>query len=237
MIQDKPNHDIARKVFGGPGFKVSPRRINFYHMSFDGGQLRVRHYLWHPGKPGDKDETINALSTIRARGSTEAGGANIDDALKALATIAHEDTDGKSPWLRTDSRDFQDVGTNYDGVLWKWRSYVAFMFDDPNWQIAASTGNKSAIRFDADAGDHGNHSFFDGFDDIIDVGSGTTRRVACMLNHMRKNDGGARLEAGDGIQHVKFDIHVDATLANNPKPLRIVIDPGGGNQGPPDGDD
>jgi hypothetical protein len=233
------------KKYGSGKFLEAPKYIYFYKIYFDGSRIKVDHYFWHQGEPTDGPDKVNALGAIKPRNSNIANGEiGIDEALKNIATIAHKDTSGSSPWKRSTGEDFNDPrGSGM--LLWTIRSYVAFMIDDDAWEILRLNG-KPAITFDdknPQQGIKGNHSFYDTFDDSItvDAGNRMNRNVVCMLNHMKYNRAGDDLMApstpGHGRQNFKFNIFAKVKLQgwdeDNRRQLIVMIDPPGGNEGPP----
>jgi hypothetical protein len=233
--------------FGTGNFLMAPKYIYFYKLCFDGSRIKVDHFFWHQGNPTSTAQEINALGAIVPRGITPGNGEiGIDDALATIAGFAHADSPANpSPWKRTTGEDFDDpAGSGM--LLWTIRSYVAFMIDDSAWEILRLNG-RPAITFDNEnpgQGTKGNHSFYDAFDETISVTADNSvkRNVVCMINHMKRGQAGDDLLApgnpGHRQQNFKFNIFAKVRLQgwenDNRRQLIVMIDPPGGNQGPPD---
>jgi hypothetical protein len=232
--------------FGSNNFTNAPKYIYFYKLCFDGSRIKVDHFFYHQGVPMSTADEINALGAIVPRGVTpRAGEIGIDEALTAIARIAYEEDPTKpSGWKRTTGEDFDDpAGSGM--LLWTMRSYIAFMIDDEAWEILR-LGGRPAITFDNEnpgQGTKGNHSFYDAFDDAFAVTqSGSEKRnIVCMINHMKRNRQGDDLLApgnsGHRRQNFKFNIFAKVKLNgwddDNRRQLIVMIDPPGGNEGPP----
>jgi hypothetical protein len=222
---------------GTGNHKEHPKYIYFYRIYLKNSRLGVEHYFWHRGNANDDASAINKLDAITPHGiSIPTGGVGIDE---ALAFIARETQKPASDWKRNGA-DFDDPPSSKK-LLWTIRSYVAFMIDDSAWDLLNANSGKPAISFDAEdatSGRKGNHSFYDAFSISVNPTGTAPRTVICMINHMKKNAGGTDLLAADGTQNFKFNLFAKVQLVGstpeNPKEIIVLIDPPGGNQGPPE---
>ena len=215
------NHDIYEKrltAIGGPipRFDKVPRCIYFYYVRIDrDGKVRVDHYLYVKRNP---DGT-----------SAEIPYADVPRILYDLAINARPRTHVKDPP--------KDRTNNFDPIPWKYRSYIAIFFDEANWQFCRRQNGLPAVVFDADLG-KANNSFFDAADVMLDMPIDDTtetdeRSAVYFINHVKRNSDGDPLEDGEE-QNFKFDMWLSAAFANTSTAgMRVIFDPGGTNQGPP----
>jgi hypothetical protein len=129
------------------------------------------------------------------------------------------------------------IGSFWNDIVWRRRSYVAFVIDEPAFQFRKYKDG-GGIFFDPSK--QNNHSFFDAKDTDVDVstahdGSAKISGVYC-INHM-KGDDQKWDDLGNGLppgktaaQSYKFSLGYEAVT--NPGKI-MTFDPDGTNVGPP----
>ncbi|MEA3043699.1 MAG: hypothetical protein QOH47_1537 [Sphingomonadales bacterium] len=221
-----PNHDIfePRLAAGTPGFTAVPHCMFFYYMRIDrDGRLRVAHYRYVDGDPADP-KTWQPIEYSRKR---------LEPLVQSLARNAR-------PSGLKDPR--PDAQENFQGIVWKRKSYIAIFLDEANWKFHKSSAQDAAVVFITEPknGKIGteNHSFFDAMDFEIDMpiagGPATDKRSAIVfVNHMKGDDQGTDL--GDGVEELfQFKMFLDVAFASGTAvPMTVIFDPDGTNMGPP----
>jgi hypothetical protein len=151
------------------------------------------------------------------------------------------------------------IGDDFMDMVWKHRSYVVFIMDEPGWEFYKLKGpdqitDISPIVFNVEKGSEANKSFFDGQDITVSLPSKEDHNIKenrsgfCFVNHFRADELG-RIIGKDShgnvildssgkpvpeIQKFVFDMYLKAKFENkNSKPLTIIFDPGTQNDGPP----
>lgn len=190
-------------------FRYVPYFIYFYYIKVGGaGGLDVRHYEYHDG-PFNSQLPWTEIPFA--------------DVPSIIAQLTQDARDGVLP-----------SGQNFRNIVWRRRSYLAFVVDDENWEFQTLAQGRAAIQFNMAKGSTPNHSFFDARDIQISVGA-DQRAAIFMVNHMRSNANGDELGAvgQPRSQRFEFDLCVDAGYATGGERIAITLDPGGTNQGPP----
>ena len=242
-ITGEINHDVYEKRLGKKNYKYMPRCIYFYYVRMDrDGKLRVDHYFYVKGKYDDPVNPTHPETWKQIKPH------EIPCIIQELAMNARP---GKGK--KKDPPKLPDE-QNFNRIKWKRKSYIAIFVDEANWVLHKSA-KLPAVVFNTDnptkdpvkENERGkriceNHTFFDADDLDIKmpvrdkdgniVGS-DTRTAVYFINHMKKNDAGDDLEAGDPDEF-KFNIFFDVKFAEGyDAPMTVIFDPGSENQGPP----
>ncbi|HEX8241649.1 MAG TPA: hypothetical protein VF574_18075 [Allosphingosinicella sp.] len=221
-----PNHDIyeARLTAPGgpaPGFDYVPYCIYFYYVRVDNsGKLRIDHYFDCDG-PSDDPTQWQPIPYAAVPGRLR----NLALNGRRLAPT--------SPAPLPDH--------NFDNIVWSRRSYIAFFFDEVNWQFHTRGGGRSAVAFKPRPGAHPNHTFFDAQDVPLVLpnnftGIDDTRSAIFFVNHMKKNENGNDFPpTPPESQLFEFEMFLKVQFAEtSPNTLTVIFDPTGTNQGPPE---
>jgi hypothetical protein len=204
-----------------PKHQYVPHCIYFFYIRVNGnGAIKVDHYFYFEGPPDDPSKWAPILYD------------DVDDKIKMLAYNARPLGNGNpSPLPRH----------NFDTIVLRRKSYVAFFLDEGNWAFHKRLGPtpRTAMVFNKTKAGVDNYSFFDGKDleflmDISGTGGQQDLRTGVVLvNHM-KDANGDDLTVADSPQFA-FDMYFDVTFADpSSKKLTVIFDPGGTNQGPPE---
>lgn len=189
-----------------PGYDKEPYTVYFYYVRVDtDGRLKVKHYT---------QESASAIphNTLQA-------------VIQGLVDNVRNGDNNPPP-----------NGRNFASIEWTRKSYIAFFIDEENWDLHQSGNPLDGIRFNSSPTP--NHTFFDAVDLRVTVtnrrsGAVTQRSAIAFVNHMKKDDQGNDLEAGDR-QPFKFEMIFDVKFADqSPAPIIVIFDPDGTNVGPP----
>lgn len=219
------NYDIYEKRLTVdppvPGFHYVPRCIYFYYVRVDNsGKLRIDHYFECNGPVEDPTQWQPIPYT------------DVPARVKALALNGRPGTVNKNPPTLPDH--------NFENIIWKRRSYIAFYFDEANWHFHTYGGAKSAVVFKVGAGVYPNHSFFDAKDVLLDMPNifhgGTDKRSGIFfVNHMKMNEAGDDLALPAPSQRFEFEMFLKVQFAEtSASTLTVIFDPTGTNQSPPE---
>ena len=132
-------------------------------------------------------------------------------------------------------------GENFEKIVWKRKSYIAFFADEEFWMLHNNKPGSEGVRFVTDIiGTFPNYTFYDADDYLLEVtnkttGKTTKRSAIAFVNHMKRNQGGDDLIKGD-FQPFKFEIIFDVKFAHTSQVgMTVIFDPDGTNEGPPIG--
>jgi hypothetical protein len=118
-------------------------------------------------------------------------------------------------------------GSGFKNMLWRRRSYLAFVVDHPEYKVWSGKG----IEFNNKDGALPNHTFFDAKDFTVNLkkpdGSTVGRTAFVCINYMIGSNGS---KLPDGARE-KFSFALLLRKLDFPEPFKY--DPGGTNQGPP----
>jgi hypothetical protein len=218
------NHDIYElrltQVPPTPGYAYIPSCIYFYYVRVDNsGKLRIDHYFDCNGPIADPTQWQPIpYADVPAR-------------LFNLAMNARPGTVNKNPPTLPDH--------NFDNIVWRRKSYIAFYFDEANWHFHTRGGARSAVVFKVGPTVYPNHSFFDAQDVVLDMPNvfhgGTDQRSALFfVNHMKRNEAGDEFILPES-QTFEFEMFLKVQFAEaSTNTLTVIFDPTGTNQGPPE---
>jgi hypothetical protein len=197
-----------------------PCSIYFYYVRINtSGELYVRHYFNRPGNHKDPHNPVDPAAWPAIPN---------DDA--ALAPILQDMIDN----ARKGGGRYPLVGSDFLGIEWYRKSYIALFIDEANWVMHRGSSGNPALLFITTGGGTPNHSFFDGRNLDILMPEGDLRSAFLCINHMKKNAAGDDLAPGDN-QLFQFKMFFDVNFAAGGRPLIVVFDPDGNNLGPPIG--
>jgi hypothetical protein len=206
-----------------PNHQAAPRSLYFYYVRLNrNGGLYVRHYFYPGGNHAD-----------RANPAAPEDWQEIPNTPEALIPILQQLVAN----ARAQGQAFPLVGNDFVGIDWWRKSYVALFVDEANWALhkEPETG-QAAVLFITEPKDGQtgtpNHSFFDGQNLDIPMPDGLTRSAFVCLNHMKKDEAGTDLAAGDH-EFFQFKIFFRVNFVAGGPPLTVIFDPGGTNLGPP----
>ena len=203
-----------------PNHQSVPCSIYFYYVRINTtGDLYVRHYFYPSGNHKDANNPGDPAAWP-AIPNTDAALLPILQDMVANARAGG----GKYPL----------VGSDFLGIEWYRKSYIAMFIDEANWSVHKGSSGNPAILFITTGGGTPNHSFFDGRNVDIPMPQGDTRSAFVCINHMKKNAAGDDLLAGDN-QFFQFKMFFDVKFTSGGKPLTVIFDPDGNNLGPPIG--
>lgn len=215
------NHDVYQPKLTvttpGPPCNYTPHCVYFYYVRFDhNGALRVDHYFYIDGPVDDPSEWKQIDYD------------DMPDIIAKLARNGRPDTYKDPPKLPQH---------NFENIVWKRRCYIAIFVDEANWKLHKRANGAGAIVFNTDKGSTPNSSFFDAADieiDMSDTGDGSDMRSAIyFVNHLTCETGGSVGHEQNRSEYI-FDVYFDVAFADPAaEPAKIVFDPGGTNQGPP----
>lgn len=125
----------------------------------------------------------------------------------------------------------------FEDEIWQGRSYLAVVYDDPNWELLKDDGTLGAIMFRRSGKYRKNRTFYDGQDLKLELkdSSGNIDVVSGFYAiNFSKDDGGDDLGKlpPDKHRHYKFDIMMLRRLSAGTLKL-FPFDPTGRNTGPP----
>lgn len=213
------NHNIYDKrltaTHPSTAFTYVPRCIHFYYIVFDeNNQPRADHFFYNNGPKNNPGEW-NEIPTDQ-----------VEFLIPDLIANARS-TGIKNPVVS---------GNNFYNIQWRRKSYVLIVIDEDDWPFQRRNNGNIAAAFNISKGSTPNHSFFDAMDIEVDIPNGSggtdTRYAIAFINHMKRNADGDDLIQGD-TQRFEFDAYVDVKYAPPAAPpLKIILDPGGTNQGP-----
>lgn len=220
------NHSIyeERYVSGTPGFEKTPHSMYFYYVRVNSnGTLEVSHYFY---------ENFDASGTSQPIPRDEA---SLETLLQTLAENARPNGAKNPP----------QIGSNFVGIEWRRKSYVAIFVDELNWSLHKFQNEDPGVVFitDPKEGKTGleNHTFFDALDLEVTMpisrprpGGPTQdqRSAIVFMNHMKADDAGNDLGVGGG-QFFQFRMFFDVKFADGTAGMTVIFDPGGTNLGPP----
>jgi hypothetical protein len=186
------------------------------------GQFKVRHYL--------------------RKLATEIPQTQVEFHITEIAQMARDDLLGQPVTIGDPG--LQPFGLH--DIVWRHKSYVAVLVDSRHWDLL-NNANQPAIVFNTNKGSTANHTFFDAqklpitlapqAGDLQDTGR---RWAIYFVNHMKKNDYGddiGRKPNGSKRTEVEkfiFDIYFEVAGVDGTKTV-VIVDPDGGNEGPPIG--
>lgn len=213
------NHDIYDKRLTMPNpwppFNYVPHYIYFYHVRVsEKGNLLVDHYEYGDGPDPDHPNRLaeipyNVVPRIVQRLTEDARRGNV-----------------RTP-----------TGRDFRSIIWKRRSYIAIVLDEPNWTFHKRDPDRSSIVFNLAKGSCPNQSFFDAQDlDVPAINPANGQVQGCsgvyFVNHMTRDSAGTPVDRPG--QQFYFDMYVDAKYARSAEKMTIILDPGGSNEGPPE---
>lgn len=217
------NHNIYDPRLRSPHpwqpFNQNPCAIYFYYLKFeDDNRPSVLHYFWGDGPLDDRGpfkpislNKVEAVITLLAQNARDGGNTPAPD---------------PAPYI------------NFNNIKWRGISYVAIMLDEGSWYFDVDGPETGAIEFKPEEGGEPNHSFFDGKDLTVSVLNRVhnryeSRRVILFINHFKKNVHGEPVEVLADSQDFLFDVYSLVEYSGQAdRKLRVILDPGGTNQGP-----
>lgn len=218
-ILSTKGYSVYEKRFGKPKFDYTPYCVWFYYLRVnEDGRLAIDHYFYADGTDIEDPKTWQPISPGR-----------LPAIIQRLTINGRPRTTQKFPPKLEDH--------NFNNIIWDRKSYIAFVLDEANWKLHTDGSGHAAVYFNTDKGSAPNFSFFDAEDLVVEIDNddGTTdRRPAFfMINHMKRNSAGDDVK--EELIEYKFDIYARAKFAvTDPRMLTVVLDPPGGNQGPPE---
>ncbi|HYJ52163.1 MAG TPA: hypothetical protein VEW04_03240 [Allosphingosinicella sp.] len=224
-----PNYPIDTVRLGDPAYphhQLVPCSIYFYYIRINtDGKLYVTHYFYPGGDPNDPNNPANPADWPAIPRDRLA----LENILRDLALNARQNGANPPP-----------IGTRFEDISWRRKSYLAFFIDELNWKLHKLANGDPCIVFITEPKDGKigmeNHTFFDAMDlDVampINGGSATDLRSAVVfIDHMKADDAGNDLGAGGG-QFFQFKMYFDVAFAGGGTGMTVIFDPGGTNQGP-----
>jgi hypothetical protein len=139
--------------------------------------------------------------------------------------------------VRGDDNNPGSNGSDFKGIVWGRKSYIAFFIDEESWSLYKNGDAMEGISFDHSPTP--NHTFFDGIDLKLKVtskktGAVTERSAIAFVNHMKRSDAGDDLDGEGEKQDFKFEMIFRVKFADDTTaPLTVIFDPDGTNMGPP----
>lgn len=213
------NNDVYDKrltaKYSWPPFAKVPRFIYFYYLTLgDDNKLRVDHYHYNMGPDLKNPVEWDPIPH--------------DKVPPILDELTRQARPGGGGVPLPDH--------NFQNVKWTRRSYIAFVVDEPSWNLHKRSSGNSAVVFNVDKPGEPNHSFFDALDIEVRVATSArgfdTRSGVYFVNHMTKDSEGTPL---DRSETMFFDMYC-AVNYDDPfaTPVTVIVDPTGTNQGPPE---
>lgn len=210
-----------------PYHQEVPCSIYFYYIRVNtDGKLHVTHFFYPDGDPSDVNNPANpddwpAIPRDRLV---------LEGILRDLALNARQQNPTNPP----------PIGTRFENIRWRRKSYLAFFIDEVNWKLHKLANTDPCIVFITEPKDGvtglANHTFFDALElDVempINGGPASDLRSAVVfINHMKADDAGNDLGAGGG-QFFQFKMFFDVAFAGGGNGMTVIFDPGGTNEGP-----
>lgn len=203
-----------------PNHQAVPCSIYFYYVRINTtGELYVRHYFYPSGNHKDPANPANPADWPPIQNTD----ADLIPVLQDLIANA-----------RAGGVKYPVLGSDFLGIEWRRKSYVALFIDEANWSLHKAASGQPAVLFITSGAGTPNHSFFDGRDLDIPMPQGDLRSAFVCINHMKKDDAGTDLAAGD-IEPYQFKMFFEVKFSSGGRPLTVIFDPDGSNEGPPIG--
>jgi len=212
LAPDSVYQEKLRAIPPVAGFDKVPHTVHFYYVRIDtDGKLRVNHYTHALAHPIPPD----TIGMVVQQLVDNVRGSNLNPP--------------------------PDPQTNFQGIEWRRKSYIAIFVDEENWSIHKNGAPIDGIRFVTNLpGTTPNHTFFDAVDLLVDVvnktsGHPSKRSAIAFINHMKGDAIGN--DIGQGVRQLfKFEIVFDVKFADGTAaPMTVIFDPDGTNLGPPVG--
>ena len=208
-----------------PNFHDVPCCIYFYYVRVNSnGRVSVTHHFYPGGDPDDPNIPPNHADWP----SIARDPSNLTPILEMLAADARA----------SGAHIFEPIGSGFQDIQWRRKSYIAFFIDEANWTLHPKDG----INFvtDSKGGEPGtpNHTFYDSLylplTMLINGGPATDQRSAVVfINHMKADVAGNDLSGNDPPQLFHFQMVLDVGIENSADRMIVIFDPDGNNMGPP----
>ena len=233
------NYSVDEERLGLPGYTDVPCCIYFYYVRINtNGRLFVTHHFYPSGNPDDTSNPANPTDWHAIARDTQL----LTPILEMLAEDARP----------TGAKRFPAIGTDFQNVLWRRKSYIAIFIDEASWKLRPNDGVRFLTSKNGVPGTP-NHSFFDALALPLTMpirkpepgGPYFDQRSALVfINHMKGDDSGrdiGRDSAGNPLpppaeeQLFHFEIAFEVLFQNGTKGMEVIFDPDGNNMGPPIG--
>jgi hypothetical protein len=222
------NHSIDEPRLHQPQFTDVPCCIYFYYVRVNtNGRLFVTHHFYPGGDPNDQGNP-----------PIHADWHAIDRDPQLLTPILEILAQDARP---LGAKAYPPIGSNFDKIEWRRKSYIAFFIDEASWKLRTSDGVFFLTDKDGVPGTP-NHTFFDALSLPLTMpirkpqpgGPYTDERSALVfINHMKADDNGNDLKEVDPPQLFHFQIVFEVAFQNGTKGMTVIFDPDGSNLGPP----
>lgn len=221
------NYSVDDPRLGLPNYMDVPCCIYFYYIRINSnGRLFVTHHFYPGGDPNDPLNPPNPTDWHAIHRNPQL----LTPILEMLAQDARPLGAHRFPVLDTD----------FQNILWRRKSYIAFFIDEASWTLKSTDGVKFLLSKNGVPGTP-NHSFFDALSLPLTMpirkpkpgGPYFDQRSAlAIINHMKADENGNDLQGGPP-QLFHFEMRFDVLFENGTRGMEVILDPDGNNLGPP----
>lgn len=219
---------IDETRLGPPPYDKIPRSIYFYYVRVNSnGRVFVTHHFYPGGDPNDEHNPGKPTDWS----AIDRDSSKLTPILEMLAHDARP----------SGAHVFPPIGSGFQNIEWRRKSYIAFFIDEANWTLHPKDGVNFITDSKGGAPGTPNHTFFDSLYLPLTMqithprpGGPTTdqRSALVFINHMKADAAGNDLQAGDK-QLFRFQMVFDVAIEGSPYRMMVIFDPDGNNLGPP----
>jgi len=211
---------------GTPGFYKIPCSIYFYYVRINSnGRVFVTHHFYPGGDPNDENNPLNPADWP----AIDRDPNRLTPILEMLAQDA-----------RPSGTNAYKIGSGFQNIEWRRKSYIAFFIDEANWTLHPQDGVTFITAPKDGVPGTPNHTFFDALylPLTMRIGRGPAmdqRSAVVFINHMKADDAGNDLTEHDPPQLFHFQMVFDVAIEGGANQMTVIFDPDGNNMGPPIG--